>query len=141
MDVKKIAVAYDGSKGSKLALEWAVGMALKFNAIIMTVTVVKTPEFALTSGDADVFVKDAEKYYHPLLTEIREYGNKHRVAVKTDLLYGHPAECIVKYAFQENADLLITGTRGMGGFKNLVIGSVAQKVVCYSSIPVLVIKA
>jgi len=37
-------------------------------------------------------------------------------------------------------DLIVTGTRGMGGFKNLIIGSVAQKVVTYSKVPVLVIK-
>ncbi|SDF53909.1 universal stress protein [Sporolituus thermophilus] len=140
MDVKKIVVAYDGSKQSQKGLEWAVAMSAKFGAEVIAVTVVKPPEFSPTISEIDEFYAYAEKHYQPMLEKVRKYGEEYGVPVKTELLRGHPAESIVKYAFEKKADLIVTGTRGMGGFKNLVIGSVAQKVVSYSQVPVLVVK-
>lgn len=46
----------------------------------------------------------------------------------------------MRYAADQRADLIVIGTRGLGGFRDLIIGSVAQKVVSYSKVPVLVIK-
>ena len=141
MDVKKIIVAYDGSKGSQKALDWALmlaGSSLKSD--VTTVTVVKPPEFSPMISEIDEFYSDAEEHYRPLLTKVREYGAERGIAIKTEILRGHPAESITKYAFDQKADLILTGTLGMGGFKSLIIGSVAQKVVTYSKVPVLVVK-
>jgi len=140
MDVKKIIVAYDGSKGSQQALAWAVTLAEKFGAEITAVTVVKPPEFSPTVSEIDEYYEDAKKYYQPLFAKVREYGERSNLRIKTELLKGHPAESIVKYAYDQKADLIITGTRGLGGFKTLVIGSVAQKVASYSKVPVLIVR-
>jgi len=140
MDISKIVVAYDGSKGSEKALEWAVMLSGKVKTEITVVTVVKPPEFSPSISEVDEFFLDAEQHYQPLLLKVKEYGMQHNVIIKTEILRGHPAESIVKYAYDHKMDLIITGTRGMGGFKNLVIGSVAQKVVSYSKVPVLIIK-
>ncbi len=47
---------------------------------------------------------------------------------------------IVEYAEEQNADLIVMGTRGLSGFKRLLLGSVALGVATYSTCPVLVIK-
>lgn len=139
MEVKIIIVAYDGSRQSHKALEWAVDIAGKAGAKVTTVTVIKPPDFSPT-GEFNEFMYDAEKYYQPLLDKVKKFGQDNGAKINTVLLRGHPAETIVRYASDCNADLIITGTRGLGGFKSLVIGSVAQKVVTYSKVPVLIVK-
>lgn len=139
LDIKNILVAYDGSRQSHKALEWAIDMAGKTGAKITAVTVIKPPEFSPT-GEVNEFMYDAEKHYKPLLDKVKKFGRDNNSEINTVLLRGHPAETIVRYAEDINANIIITGTRGMGGFKSLVIGSVAQKVVTYAKVPVLIIK-
>ncbi len=47
---------------------------------------------------------------------------------------------IVEYAEHENIDLLVIGSRGLTGFKKLLVGSVASGVVTYAHCPVMVVK-
>lgn len=140
MGIKKMVVGYDGSESSRKAVEWAVSLAGSLKNDIVVVSVVKLPEFSPSIDEIDEAYADGEKYYRPLLEKIVKYGEEQGVLIQTEILRGHPAESIVRYAFDRKADLIIMGTRGMGGFKNLIIGSVAQKVVSYSKVPVLVIK-
>lgn len=140
MDIKKMVVAYDGSPGSQKALAWAVDLAAKLNSDVVAVIVVKPPEFSTSIDEVDEWYADGEKRYQPLLAKAIAYGEERGVALQAEFLKGHPAESIIRYAADRRADLIVMGTRGMGGFKNLVIGSVAQKVVTYSKVPVTVIK-
>jgi nucleotide-binding universal stress UspA family protein len=140
MDIRKILVGFDGSAHSKKAFEAAVELALKFNASIVTVTVIRPPEFSPTIDEIDEVMDEAERKFAPLLQEIKEKGIKSGLDVQSVILKGHPAESIVKYAYDHKADLIVMGTRGLGGFKSLIIGSVAQKVVSYAKVPVLIIK-
>jgi nucleotide-binding universal stress UspA family protein len=47
---------------------------------------------------------------------------------------------IVEYAERENIDLIVIGSRGLTGFRKLLLGSVASGVVTYAHCPVLVVK-
>ena len=140
MEMHKLVVGYDGSKSSRKAVEWSVALAAKLNGELTAVAVVKSPEFSPSVDEVEESFTDGEKYYRPLLEEITEYGQKNGVSVRTKILRGHPAESLVRYAYECKADLLVIGNRGMGGFIEMVIGSVAQKVVAYSKISVVVIK-
>jgi nucleotide-binding universal stress UspA family protein len=154
MSIKKMVVAYDGSEGSQKALTWAVDLAVKLNSDVVVVAVVKplefTPsvvltvvkpfEFSTNRDEVDKFYSDGEKYYRPLLEKAVKYGEAEGVALQTEILHGHPSEVIVQYAYDCQADLIVMGTRGMGGFESLIIGSVAQKVVTYSKVPVVLMK-
>ena len=140
MVIRKIVVGYDGSDYSKRALETAIYLAKAVNASITTLTVIRAPEFSPSLDEIDEAYKDAEKMIKPQLEEIKRIGEENKIDINTVVLRGHPAESIVKYSFDKKADLIIMGTRGLGGFKSLIIGSVAQKVVSYSKVPVMVIK-
>lgn len=140
MEIKKIVVAYDGSSESERALNWAIDLAGKLRSDVVVVSVVKPPEFSPTISEIEEFYEDGEKYFRPLLNKVAEKVNSLSISLRTEILRGHPAESIVRYAFDRRADLVVMGTRGTGGFKSLIIGSVAQKVVAYSKVPVVVIK-
>jgi nucleotide-binding universal stress UspA family protein len=140
MEIKKMVVGYDGSESSRKAVEWAVSLGSRLKNDIVVASVVRLPEFSPSIDEIDEAYADGEKYYRSLLEKIVEYGEEQGVLIRTKILRGHPAESIVRYAFDQKADLIVMGTRGMGGFKNLIIGSVAQKVVSYSKVPVVIIK-
>ena len=56
------------------------------------------------------------------------------------VLQGNPSQEILKYAEEMKADLIVIGSRGRTGIEKLLLGSVAEKVVLQSPIPVLLIK-
>jgi nucleotide-binding universal stress UspA family protein len=67
---------------------------------------------------------------------------ENKVNVKTEVLikYTSVVKEIVEYAESNKIDLIVLGSRGMTGFKKLLLGSVANGVVTYSRCPVLVVK-
>jgi len=140
MDIKKILVAYDDSSGSKKALKWALELAEKLQSMVVVVSVVKPPEFSSTVDEIDEYFADGDRHYRPILDEILEAAKEYNIVVESKILHGHIAESIVRYAADYKVDLIVMGTRGMGGFKNLVIGSVAQKVTTYATVPVTIMK-
>ncbi|ATW25232.1 universal stress protein [Candidatus Formimonas warabiya] len=140
MLIRKIVVGYDGSGYSKRALEAAIYLAKALEASVTTLTVIQAPEFSPSLDEIDEGYKDAEKMIKPLLDEIKGFGEQNKIEINSVVLRGHPAGSIVKYAFDKKADLIIMGTRGVGGFKSMILGSIAQKVVSYSKVPVMVIK-
>ena len=64
------------------------------------------------------------------------------ISVKADTpeATGSVVETIVNQAVKENVDLIIVGTRGLGGFKKLLLGSVSNGIVSRAHCPVLVIR-
>jgi len=140
MKIAKVVVAYDGLPSSKKALAWAVDFSKGEKCDVIVVTVVKPPEFSSSIDEVDEFYADGERHQRPFLEEAAVYGKQHDVTLQTELLRGHPAESLVRYAMDQKADMIVMGTRGMGAFKNLIIGSVAQKVIASSNIPVMVMK-
>ena len=64
-----------------------------------------------------------------------------RVRYRTIFEMGSPAPTLINVARREHADLIVTGTRGMGGFKDLMLGSVSHQLVLHATVPVVVIPA
>ncbi len=61
-------------------------------------------------------------------------------SIETRLVYGKPANAILDVARQEDADLIVVGTRGMGGLRGHLVGSVAERVTRNASQSSLVVK-
>jgi len=62
------------------------------------------------------------------------------IRCQAHIVLGDPAGCIAAYATETRCDEIIMGTRGMGAVGNLVLGSVARKVVHLAAVPVTLVK-
>ena len=81
-------------------------------------------------------VRAARTYLAGVAQQVEEA----RVPVQTRIMYGHPAEAILRFAAQESADVIAMATHGRGGLQRLWLGSVTMKVVQRAETPVLVIR-
>lgn len=142
----KILVAIDGSEMSMKAAEYGITMAKKDNANLVAVSVIYTPASTFTYTKQawfDEFLKKANVEAAEWFNKIKKNAAENGVQITTktvEELYSIPA-AIVKYAENENADLIIMGSTGKTGFKRLLLGSVANDVVTHSPIPVMIIKS
>jgi nucleotide-binding universal stress UspA family protein len=73
------------------------------------------------------------------LTKVQEKTNENDVKLKTEFVVD-PTGAIVDYYERQNVDPIVIGSRGLSGFKRLLLGSVASGAVTYAHCPVLVVK-
>lgn len=71
---------------------------------------------------------------------IEDFYIEKQIDYKVTILHGQPAREIIRHANSLKVDLIIIGSRGVGGLKKMVLGSVSEKVVTGTDAPVLVIK-
>ena len=81
--------------------------------------------------------KDAEEY----LKQIAEMLSRAGVIARIEVVFGRAAEAIMEYASEHKVDLIIISTHGRSGISRLAFGSVAEKVVHNTDIPVLLVTA
>jgi nucleotide-binding universal stress UspA family protein len=148
----KILVAIDGSQPSIDAADYAIEMAKKNNnsqLIALTVLDTSTPRrlsssfiTAPTYGlkELEEERKRAQKWLESISNKVQEIEKN--IQYKAEIIEGSISVegTIVDYAENENIDLIVIGTRGRSGFKRMLLGSIASKVVTYATCPVLVIK-
>ena len=123
--IKKIIVAVDGSVDGCKAVDRAIDLAGKSGAQLDFVYVSSHINKDIPSDL--IFDKIWDKLPKTMKAEKHvENGSVHKE--------------IIEVAKKENADLIIMGSRGLGLFKGALIGSKSQKVVEYSTVPVMVVK-
>ena len=140
--MKTILVPVDFSSHSEYALEVAASIAKKQNAEIVVVHMLGLPDSFLTKDqkqevfNAIYFMKITKKKFSKFLD--KEYLNGIEVsqAVKTHKVFSEINEVAKEY----KADLIVMGSHGATGIKEVFIGSNTEKVVRTAEIPVLVIK-
>lgn len=145
--IKKILVALDGSKAANNALNFALGLADMTSAELELLTVVPPvflPSYSLYVLKSDAIAdcaKELETSFRGVLSKAeREAQNrKPTFKVSTKFEKGEPAEKIVETAERGNFDLIIMGSRGLGG-RVSTLGSVSSRVVDKSNCPVLIVK-
>jgi nucleotide-binding universal stress UspA family protein len=137
-----VVIATDGSGSAQRAVESALDLAEKFDSTVHALyvvdpgTVEESPEdhretleraLATTGGHALSFVREAaaDGNDDEVITAVRE---------------GPPAEEIIDYATDHDADLIATGTRGRHGEHAYLLGSVAEKIVRHAPIPILSVR-
>jgi nucleotide-binding universal stress UspA family protein len=142
-DIKRILVPLDFSTNSELALDYAYGMARKFNADLHLVHVCEVPSMMTGSMDAYAIAytgwsqqmgEQAERELEKLRPRLRG------VNVSTEVLFGTPARAIVTCAGVNSVDLIVMGTHGHGAMMHMVMGNVAERVVRTADCPVLTVR-
>jgi nucleotide-binding universal stress UspA family protein len=139
----KILVAVDGSKSSLHAVKYAAKLSanLRSSDVITLITV--HDDLGLRSAKryvgkakvGDYLSEISEKELKLSLAVLVKAGIKHNTIIQT----GHVAETIAKVA-NKGFDLVVMGAKGRGGILDLLIGSVAQRVLSTCKKPVLLIK-
>jgi nucleotide-binding universal stress UspA family protein len=92
--------------------------------------------FVGTDVVRNLYEEDAESVFRP----IRAFFEQQGIAAKYVHAVGHVAESIARTADEGHFDLIVMGSRGHGDLANLVLGSVATKVLAKSTTPVLLIR-
>lgn len=138
----RILVPTDGSDGVERAVAHAVDLAKAHGATLHAVYVVNSAGFtglpmeSSWEGIDEMLRADADA----ALTTVRDIAEAHDVPVETHVLEGAPQREIVRYAEEEDCDLVVMGTHGRGGIDRLLLGSVAEKVVRASNVPVMTVR-
>lgn len=138
----KILFAADGSSFTKKALAFLVtheALLAGGELVVLNVQPPLPPQvkgFLAASVVADYHRDEAAK----VLAPIDEFLKRHPVRFRTAWVIGHAADEIVDSSQREGAHLVVMGTHGYGLLGRTVMGSVAQKVVSGSEVPVLLVK-
>lgn len=138
----KFAVAVDGSDQSDNAVRYAVDIAECLGA---SLTLVHSSVPEIYSEGGDMLIEDmseAEMRGETVLEDARaEAENENpEIDVKTELLYGDPADEIVRFAEKKDFEAIYVGHRGMSQKQEDLMGSVAQEIVRRASMPVTVVR-
>jgi nucleotide-binding universal stress UspA family protein len=137
----RIVVGIDGSESAADALRWAVAQAKLTGATIEAVYA-WDPGALVSLGvppllDWEPLREAAQGRPGEIVREV--VGDKPGVRVLTKTVMGNPAEVLVDYS--ENADLLVVGSRGLGGLKGMLLGSVGHHCAAHSYCPVVIVHA
>jgi nucleotide-binding universal stress UspA family protein len=143
-----ILVALDGSETASHALDAALQLARESNAQLQPLYVIDVPTIAFDAPGfdpsivRDAFVEESKR----VLADARERMEKHGVAGTTRVVEVTPpgediAQRVLLAARDAHTDLIVLGTHGRRGFRRLVLGSVAERVLRSATLPVLIIPA
>lgn len=133
-----IVVGVDGSPASLDALRWAAKQAELTGNKIEAVTTWQFPnEFdeIFFDDNTTTWSEPAERRLDESLTEA---GIGDNVAVDKTVVNGHPVEVLLERC--ADAELLVVGSRGRGGFAGLLLGSVSSSVMHHAGCPVVVVR-
>jgi len=143
-EIKRIVVGVDGSDSSREALRWAYDEAAHHSASIIAVSTWHPPAMPMTppygslppEGYSSQPRQEAldllERFVSDL--DVRDPA----VDVSTAVEEGNPAEVLIERS--KEADLVVVGSRGHGGFKGMLLGSVSQHLVAHADCPVVVVR-
>lgn len=140
--ISRVLVAVDGSENAERAFDTAIELAQRLDIPLVVLNVLDD-----YGNDAplwkrhDVIVGELEKQHDEMLRKYKEAaeGRLHTVVV-TVRAEGFAAEQILKTAEEEDAGIIVMGSRGLSPAKEFLMGGVSQKVVYHSKRPVLVVR-
>ena len=138
----RLMVPFDGSESALRALDHAIARVQAGGEIV----IVHAHESPIVYGEVALYLPEAKaremqrQHSEALLKPAIERAAAAGVRWTSEILIGSIAQEIVKRAEQGGCDGIIMGTRGMGALGNLVLGSVATKVVHLTRLPVTLVK-
>ena len=138
-----IIVGIDGSGHARRALEWAVNEAAMRHAPLTVVTVNQMVTGwgvpMVYPGDQELIEKAREAAEEETDLVLGKIGAESRPSVTVQAVAGLPGEALLNAAADADADMIVVGSRGAGGFKRLLMGSVSTQVTHHAHCPVVVI--
>jgi nucleotide-binding universal stress UspA family protein len=138
-----VVVGDDGSEGAARAVRYAAEEARRRG---VTLHVLRAWSIMSTARPADVppgFAASLAEYESAALAEEQArighlLGDDVEVPVEVHCVHSPAAQALI--AASETADVIVVGSRGLGGFRSLVLGSVAEQCIRHASGPVIVVR-
>lgn len=140
-DVREVVVGVDGSDGARRALAWGLQEARlrRVGVRVVTVWIGDPPP---GDGDGPTTVAEFEQALEARVrsdaAEAAQATGSSAVPVVPEVRYGHPARSLIDVAGDDG--VLVVGSRGMGGLRGLLLGSVSQQCAQYAACPVVVVR-
>ena len=129
--MKKIFVAIDGSEHAWKALDYAAELAKGMKCSLFVYTALKPSDSGALLAIDDVGDK--------LVAQAQErIGGS--VEAEYEYQVGYPPEMILSAAEKSGAGMIVMGSRGLSGIKELLLGSVSNHIVHYAKVPVVIVK-
>jgi nucleotide-binding universal stress UspA family protein len=128
---RKILITTDLSEYSLAAMEYASSFGLLYSSTLYFLHVVDSREGHHVRTEEEA---------HRALGEFIKQRVPSDVKLVPVVRFGHPSDEIRKFAEEEGVDLVVIATHGRTGLRHIMMGSVAEKTVRHSSIPVLTVK-
>ena len=135
---ERILVPVDGSDGSEEVLYHAGEMAQRTGGEVTLLFVADTSRDSVTVVENDV-VDALEREGASVVDDAGEVLGSLGVDYSTDVVQGDPVPTIVDYAEQYDFDAVVMGTTGKGAVDRILLGSVAEKTVRTSPVPVVTV--
>ncbi len=141
----RIVVGVDGSPGSRHALAWAIREARRRGANVEALLVWSDPwailgpssTFPLSDQARAPLRNQLATAVHAARREAGELPGHPDVRVDEHVVVGDPVEVLCRES--AGADLLVVGTRGLGGLKHVLLGSVSEHCAQLSATPVVIV--
>lgn len=140
--IKKILLPTDGSEFAEKTVRYAIDLAKSLDASIEVMYAFQ-PAVSLrkrASMMLEEYRAAMEEDASEIVTEVAERLKAEGLKVTATVVEGPAAEAILRAADELSPDLIVMGSRGEGGFANVLLGGVAEQVVHHSTVPVLVVK-
>ena len=136
-DQMKILVPYDGSSPAKNAVTEAIGLAKKFDGSIAMLHVHWDIGSTTAYDGTEVRDQVSIKLFEDVETELKGSGVKYVLHSEND---PNPPDVILSTAKREKIDAIVMGSRGIGGARAWLLGSVSSKVAAEAQCPVIIVK-
>jgi nucleotide-binding universal stress UspA family protein len=144
--IKKIMIATDGSDTSKKAAMIGIDIAHRANGSITAVYVMETlrlahlPGYATMPGLKEKVMGLMQEEGAQATQYVEDHAQIMKVTCHKIMAQGNPSVELLKISQSQGIDLIIMGSLGRTGMEKILLGSVAEKVVLQSPIPVLLVK-
>ena len=140
--LKRILVAFDGSEQSYKAFDFALDLSRLCpgdDPEIMVLSVAQPPEPA-DIVEVDAIIDSATQHYGELFKGLEEKAKERNQEIKAEVVVGHPADQVVRYAKDNNCDTVIVGQTGKSRIEKWLLGSVSKRISTYSPCTVIIVK-
>ncbi len=134
---ERILVPLDGSSAAEIALPYAEEIAAKLGAEIILASV---SELAAVETD-HLYRSYLERIVEQVQRQLKDWGAKKEAKVKSEVLLGTPVSEILRYADENNVNLITMASRGRSSRGPWLLGNIATKVLRATGKPVLLIRA
>ncbi len=141
-EIKKILVPIDGSETSFNTARYALTLADEKGASITLLYVSDIPPLPLHAGHLEKYYEEVRQEADEWFKKIKNFPESKGIEIKTKVITAAMSVVgsIVKFAEDQDIDLIVIGTRGRSKFTKLILGSVTSGVTAHAHCPVLVVR-